>query len=130
MANRKYSSEWNLSYISSYKGILTLKLTVKPIFHWKLGSLWLPNVNEINTKNMKCTRPTSVPRIGDPTPPIFHLLALGVGVWGNANFSVPVGVILALLDTNMLVSSMQNCGVGGLSQREDPTRMVLHRSGI
>ena len=32
--------------------------TLKPIFHWKLGSHWLPNANEINTKNMKCTCPT------------------------------------------------------------------------
>ena len=29
----------------------------KPIFHWKLGSRWLLNTNEINTKNMKCTWP-------------------------------------------------------------------------
>ena len=28
------------------------------MFHWKLGSLWLPNANQINTKNMKCTWPT------------------------------------------------------------------------
>ena len=32
-------------------------LGLKPIFHWKLGSRWLPNTNEINTKNMKCTWP-------------------------------------------------------------------------
>ena len=31
---------------------------LKPIFHWKLGLLWLPNANEINTKKMKCTLPT------------------------------------------------------------------------
>ena len=31
---------------------------LKPIFHWKLGSHWLPNANEINTKYMKCTLPT------------------------------------------------------------------------
>ena len=31
------------------------------------------------------------PRVGDPTPPIFHLLALEVGVGGNANLSVGVG---------------------------------------
>ena len=31
-------------------------------------------------------------------------IALGVGIVGNANFSV--------LDTNMLVSPTQNCGVG------------------
>ena len=70
------------------------------------------------------------PRVGDPMPPIFHLLALGVAVGGNANygmriggnanFSISVGgtQILAFLDTNMLVSPRQNCGVGGLSQRE------------
>ena len=28
--------------------------------------------------------------VGDPTPPIFHLLVLGVGVGGYANFSVCV----------------------------------------
>ena len=28
---------------------------LKPIFHQKLGSRWLPNANEIYTKNMKCT---------------------------------------------------------------------------
>ena len=38
--------------------------------------------------------------------------------------------ILAFLDTNMFVSPKRNCGVGGLSQRQDPTRMVLRRSGI
>ena len=70
--------------------------------------------------------------VGDPMPPIFHLLVLGVGVWGNANFSVHIGVtqILAFLDTNMLVSPTRNCGVGDLSQHKDPTRMVLRRSGI
>ena len=31
---------------------------LKPIIHWKLCSRWLPNANEINTKNMKCTWPT------------------------------------------------------------------------
>ena len=29
--------------------------------------------------------------VGDPTQPIFHLLALGVGVGGNANLGVGVG---------------------------------------
>ena len=38
--------------------------------------------------------------------------------------------ILAFLDTNMLVSPTRNCGDGGLSQIEDPTGMVLRRSGI
>ena len=31
---------------------------------------------------------------------------------------------------NMLVSPTRNCGVGDLSQRQDPTQMVLRRSGI
>ena len=63
---------------------------------------------EFDTNNMKCTSPTPAPRVGDPKPPIFHLLALGVGVEGNANFSISVG-------------GNANFGVGGLSQREDPT---------
>ena len=40
---------------------------------------------------MKSTWPTPAPHVGDATPPIFHLLALGVGMGGNANFSVRVG---------------------------------------
>ena len=31
---------------------------LKPIFHWKWGSHWVPNANEIYIKNMKCTWPT------------------------------------------------------------------------
>ena len=50
--------------------------------------------------------------------PIFYLLVLRVTQ------------MLAFLDTNMLVSPMQNCGVGSLSQLKDPTQIVLHRSGI
>ena len=38
--------------------------------------------------------------------------------------------ILPFLDTNILVSPMQDCGIGGLSQRQDPKQMVLGRSGI
>ena len=78
------------------------------------------------------------PRVGDPTPPIFHLLALGVGVGVTQILALGVTQILALgvtqilafLDTNMLVSPTRNCGVGGLSQRKDPRQMVLRRSGI
>ena len=53
---------------------------------------------------MKCTCPTPAPCVGDPTPLIFHLLALGVGV-GVMQF-------LAFLDTNMVVFML------GLSHRE------------
>ena len=37
---------------------------------------------------------------------------------------------LALGVMQMLVFPMRNCGTGGLSRREDPTRMVLRRSRI
>ena len=37
---------------------------------------------------MKSTWPMPVPPVRDPTPPIFHLLALGVDIGGNTNFSV------------------------------------------
>ena len=81
----------------------------------------------MNTNNMKSTWPMPAPRVGAPTPLIFHLLALGVGVGGNTNLGFALGVtqVLAFFDTNMLVSPMQNCDVGGLSQHKNPTRMVL-----
>ena len=37
---------------------------LKPLFHWKWGSCWVPNANEIYTKKMKCTWPTPVFCIG------------------------------------------------------------------
>ena len=55
---------------------------------------------------MKSTWPTPAPRIGDPTPPIFHLLVLGVGVGGNANFRVCVGS-----NTNFSVFRYQHVGI-------------------
>ena len=68
--------------------IIATLLLLKSILHWKLRSHWLTNANEMDTNNMKSRWPTPAPCVGDPTPPIFHLLALGVGVGGNANFSV------------------------------------------
>ena len=79
---------------------------------------WVPNANEMSTNNMKCTWPARKFCVGDPAQPIFHWHALGVTQ------------ILAFLDTTMLVSPTKNCGVGGLSQRQDPTQMVLRCSGI
>ena len=52
------------------------------------------------------------------------------GVMHILCFTLGVTQILAFLDTNMLVHQKQNCGVGGLSQHEDTTRMVFCRSGI
>ena len=74
---------------------------------------------------MKCTCPTQGPNARDPTQPIFHLLALGFCVGGNASFRFCVGEmqILAFSDTNMLVSPTQNSGVGGLSQSQGPMQL-------
>ena len=57
-----------------------LIITLKPIFHQKKGSCKVPNVNEIDTNNMKCTWPTRAQTRGDPTRPIFHQLSLGVAM--------------------------------------------------
>ena len=35
-----------------------IKTKLKPIFHQKKGWRWVPDANEIYTKNMKCTCPT------------------------------------------------------------------------
>ena len=101
-------------------------------------------------KNMKCTWPAPAPRIGDPMPPIFHLLALGVGAGGNTNYRVSRWgtQILAFIDTNMLVycqhefscwegdpmqnpnassfASQWNIGLSPYStEKRDPTQMKL-----
>ena len=65
---------------SNYRFIL------KPLFHCKLGSSCVTNVNEISTNNMKCTWPTQKFCIWDPRQPIFHWLVLGFCIGGNANF--------------------------------------------
>ena len=53
-----------------------------------------------------------------------------LGVTQILGLALGVTQILAFLDTNMFVSPTQNCGVGGLSQRKDPTQIVLCHSGI
>ena len=70
---------------------------------------WLPNANEINTNNIKCTCPIPSPRIGDPTPPIFHLLVLGVGIGVDTNFSVRVGG-----NANFSVFGYQHVGISNM----------------
>ena len=89
-------------------------ITLKSIFHWKLGSHWPPNANKINTKYMKCTWPTLAPRVGDPT----HLYStwsckgLAFGVMQILAFALGVTQILAFLDTNMLGSQREILGLG------------------
>ena len=87
----------------------------------------------MDTNNKKSTWPTPAPHVyKDPTPPIFHLQALEVGIGGNANFSICIAG-----NANFSIFRYQHAGIlnaklerWGLSQCEEPTRMVLHRSGI
>ena len=99
--------------------------TVKPIFHWKLGLRWLPNANEINTKNMKCTWPTPEFCVG--TNATYLPLAC---VWISRLVKRKFRGLRWLQDTNMLVSPTPNSGVGGIAQRQTPMPGILRSSGI
>ena len=72
------------------------KIILKPVF----TENWLPNANEIDTKNMKCTWPMQDPMPGDPKQTIFHWLALGITQ--ILCFGLGVTQILVFLDTNIL----------------------------
>ena len=63
---------------------------------------------------MKCTWLTRKLYVGDPMQPIFHWLALGFCVGGNTNlcFVLEVTLILAFLDTNMLIYPRHNFAFG------------------
>ena len=81
---------------------------------------------------MKCTWPMRKLCIGDPTQPIFHWLASGFCVGGNANFMFCVEG-----NANFSIFRYQHVGipnakfhVRGPSQQEDPTQVFLCRSGI
>ena len=76
-----------------------------PIFHWILGLHWPPNVPEIDSTYIPLTC-VWLSRRG--VTPILGLVS-------------GVKQIFAFLDTNMLVSPRRNCGVGGISQRQDLT---------
>ena len=97
-------------------------ITAKPIFHWKLRSL--TNANEMNTNNMESTWPMPALRLGTQRD-----LDSTCSRWG---FVLEVTQILGFalaqgfLDTNMLVSQMQNSHIGCIAQREPPTRGVLN----
>ena len=60
----------------------------------------------------------------------------GFGVGANANFRFGVGSLTSgnanfhILDTNMVVSPMQNSGVGGIAQHQPPTPGILISGGI
>ena len=95
---------------------------LKAVFHWISRLHWAPNATKNETNNMKSTWPTPAPPLGTKR----HLYYTCV----HRGLALRVAQILAFLDTNMLVSQTRNCGVGGLSQCEDPSRMVLRHSGI
>ena len=105
-------------------------VVLSPYSTQKNGLHWVPNVNEIDAINMKSTWPMPVPAVGDPPPPIFQRSGLALWVMQMLVFVLGVTQILVVFDTDMLVSPMQNCGVGCLSQSEDPTQLVLRCSGI
>ena len=100
--------------------------SLKPIFHWKWGLRWVPNTNEIYTKNMKYTWPTPAFCVGTQrnlySTDWCRGLALGLTqilglASGKANFHI--------LDTNMLVSPTQNSGVGGIAQEHFMTSLSI-----
>ena len=102
-------------YIKVMKWVFFLGYFLKPIFHWKTSLRWVPDANEMNTKNMKCTCPTQRPNARDPTQPIFHWLALGFGVGGNANLKLCVG------------SKIPTCWYLGVLHRGERKFYVLRR---
>ena len=61
--------------------------SVNPIFHCQLGSIWVTNVNEMSTNNMKCIWPTRRFCVGDP----LHWLVLGFCLGGNTHFMFRMG---------------------------------------
>ena len=65
---------------------------------------WLPNANEINTKNMKCTWPMKKFAFGTQR----HLYS--TDLYLVSRLASGVTQIFAFLDTNMLVSPMPNSG--------------------
>ena len=124
-----------LCRFSSRNDFSTINLetrNLKPIFHQKTGLRrvdFASPTNEMYMPNAKTQRQ-------DPTPPIFHWLASGFGVGANANFRFGVGSLASgnanfhILDTNMLVSTTQKSGVGGIAQRQPPTPGILRSGGI
>ena len=106
--------------------------TVKPIFHQKTGLRWVPDANEMYTKNMKCTCSTRKCCVGTQR----NLYSTGWR-WGFASGETQ---ILAFSDTNITQNIptcwyilrwvTQNSGVGCTAQRQPPTPGILRSGGI
>ena len=97
---------------------------LKPIFHCKLGSRWVTNANEMSTNNMKYRWPTEKNCVGDPTQPIFHWLALGFCIGGNAHFMFHVrgNTTFSVFRYQHVGIPTQDFRVWGLDQCEAPTQ--------
>ena len=100
-------------------GRVGFQVNVNSIFHQILRSRWVPNANEIDTNNMKCTCPTQTQLYRIKRKPystgsrcgscwVLYRFALGIidSRWGDALGSQGV------LDNNMVVSPTRNVGVG------------------
>ena len=83
--------------------------------------------NQMSANNIKCTWPMQKFCIGDPSQSIFHWLALGFCVGGNANFMFCVGGYANFSILRYQHVSIPNAKfrAGGLSHREDPTQVFL-----
>ena len=102
--------------------VARIKRKVKPIFHCKLRWCCVTNANEKSTNNMKCSWLTHTFCVEEQMQHIFQWLVLGFCIGGNANFMFRVGGNANFrVFRYMLVSQTRNCGVGGLSQHQDPT---------
>ena len=86
---------------------VTSDLGFKPILHWKVGSRWVTNANEMNTNNMKSTWPMPALCLGDPTHSTCLHWELAFGVTQILGLALQVTQILAFLDTHMLVYPTQ-----------------------
>ena len=102
---------------------------VKSIFHCKLGSHWVTNANEMSTNNMKWPKKFALATKR-------NLYSIGLR-WGFALGETQISTLMlgviqffAFLDTNICRYPQREIDVGGLSQHQDPTQMILHRSGI
>ena len=87
-------------------------LTPKAHIPLQTGSPLVTNANEMSTNNMKYTWPTWKFCGGDPAQPIFHWLALGFCVGGNANFMFRFGG-----NANFSVFRYQHVGIPNMKFR-------------
>ena len=77
-------------------------ITLKPIFYSKTGLRWVPNTNEIDTNNMKCTCPRQGPNAKGPNTTYIPPACVGLPGFTLGLSGFALG-LQGLLDTNMLV---------------------------